>query len=318
MGLKDPVSTMRINIPCRSTVCTHIQCFDAECFLLLQEQAPTWTCPICHKTVSYESLAVDQYTQEILNTVPESTDQVTIEPNGKWSWSSDEANDGSPTPARNGYDDSEDDIVDITDLTDDQPAIKKEARNNDYLHLTPSMSSREASSAPRASTGSKRKSEVIDLTLSDDDDEPPRPAKKVAYTCNTPSSLPDPSRRYQVPAYGNASTHSRPPFPPSAPGSAPRHDMSRSELPSRTLPVPAGYAPAGEYSYYPQRPYEDDGMSLQGSAALPQRPSSPPRRPPYDPTQPSNLPPPPPPSRPRYSYPGQGTAAYPTYLGSSP
>jgi E3 SUMO-protein ligase PIAS1 len=60
MGLKDPVSTMRISIPCRSTVCSHLQCFDAECFLQLQEQAPTWTCPICSKTVSYESLAVDQ------------------------------------------------------------------------------------------------------------------------------------------------------------------------------------------------------------------------------------------------------------------
>lgn len=309
MGLKDPVSMMRINIPCRSIVCTHIQCFDAEGFLQLQEQAPTWQCPICHKSVSYESLAVDQYSQEILRTVPKDTDQVTIEPDGKWSWS-DEANGGTTTPARN---DSEDDIVDITDLTDDQPAIKKEARNNDYLHLTPSLSSREASSAPR--TGSKRKSEVIDLTLSDDD-EPPRPAKKVTY--NTPNSNPDPSRRYQVPPYGSASMHSR---PPSGPGSAPRHDLSRSEMPTRSLPlpVPNGYVPASEYDYYSRRAYGDDGMALSGAASLPPRPHSPPRRPPYDPTQAHTLPPPPPEQqRPRYSYSGQGTAAYPTYLGSSP
>ena len=42
MSLKDPISTSRIEIPCRSTVCTHNQCFDAGPFLQLQEQAPTW------------------------------------------------------------------------------------------------------------------------------------------------------------------------------------------------------------------------------------------------------------------------------------
>jgi E3 SUMO-protein ligase PIAS1 len=60
MSLKDPVSYMRITLPCRSTVCSHNQCFDAASFLQLQEQAPTWTCPICQKTVAFEGLAVDQ------------------------------------------------------------------------------------------------------------------------------------------------------------------------------------------------------------------------------------------------------------------
>jgi E3 SUMO-protein ligase PIAS1 len=60
MSLKDPVSYMRITLPCRSTVCSHNQCFDAASFLQLQEQAPTWTCPICQKIVAFEALAVDQ------------------------------------------------------------------------------------------------------------------------------------------------------------------------------------------------------------------------------------------------------------------
>src|SRR4051794_34479608 len=83
MSLKDPISTLRMNTPCRSTVCAHNQCFDAESFLQLQEQAPTWTCPICNKTISYEGLAVDQYVEEILNKA-RNADQVTIEPNGEW------------------------------------------------------------------------------------------------------------------------------------------------------------------------------------------------------------------------------------------
>lgn len=61
VSLKCPLSTIRIDIPCRSTVCTHNQCFDASSFLQLQEQAPTWTCPVCNKTVSFEALEVDLF-----------------------------------------------------------------------------------------------------------------------------------------------------------------------------------------------------------------------------------------------------------------
>jgi E3 SUMO-protein ligase PIAS1 len=60
MSLKCPLSTLRIQVPCRSIVCTHNQCFDASSFLELQKQAPTWTCPVCSKATSFESLQVDQ------------------------------------------------------------------------------------------------------------------------------------------------------------------------------------------------------------------------------------------------------------------
>lgn len=61
MSLKCPVSTLRIDVPCRSTICTHNQCYDAPSFLQLQEQAPTWTCPVCGKIVGFEALTIDQY-----------------------------------------------------------------------------------------------------------------------------------------------------------------------------------------------------------------------------------------------------------------
>ncbi|GME53545.1 DNA-binding SAP [Neofusicoccum parvum] len=60
VSLRDPVAGIRIQMPCRSTICSHNECFDATSFLQLQEQAPTWTCPICSKSVSYEALAVDR------------------------------------------------------------------------------------------------------------------------------------------------------------------------------------------------------------------------------------------------------------------
>ena len=66
MSLKCPLSTMRIDVPCRSTVCTHNQCFDALSFLQLQEQAPTWTCPVCSKVVNFEALEVDEFVTSTL------------------------------------------------------------------------------------------------------------------------------------------------------------------------------------------------------------------------------------------------------------
>jgi E3 SUMO-protein ligase PIAS1 len=256
MSLKDPISTLRITVPCRSTLCTHNQCFDAASFLQLQEQAPTWSCPICNKTISYEALAVDQYVEEILAKV-RNADQVTIKPNGEWSLEQD------PSPARkngNGYDaqddDSDDDIIEISDYRDRVTAIKSEAAPTPVSLSTPPLPSRETSSAPRSN---KRHSEVVDLTLSDDD-EPPRPAKKVAY--NTPSSLPDPSRRYQLPPLPHSAAHSRP-VPPSyhSMHSSSRHEYSR---PPSTPPDRSGYG-----SYRTPLPHPRPSFSGQGTSQYP-------------------------------------------------
>lgn len=73
ISLKCPLSTLRINVPIRSTVCTHNQCFDALSFLQLQEQAPTWTCPLCNKIVCFEALEVDGYVQSSIRVVRQLT-----------------------------------------------------------------------------------------------------------------------------------------------------------------------------------------------------------------------------------------------------
>jgi E3 SUMO-protein ligase PIAS1 len=253
MSLKDPISTLRISTPCRSSVCTHNQCFDAASFLQLQEQAPTWTCPVCNKTVSFEGLAVDQYVQEILDTVPKSTEQVTIEPDGRWSKGNKKENEPSRSSTSNQQDGgSDDDLVEISDYR--LMNIKNEASLNTPLSLaqTPSMSSRETSTAPR--TGSKRQSEVIDLTLSDDD-EPPRP-KKVAYS--TPNSLPEPRPHYRLPRIESpAQPRSLPSYPPAqqpnSTSSGLRLDLRYGEYrqPSARPSYPGPGAAYGSYSGSP-------------------------------------------------------------------
>ncbi|KAF2490469.1 hypothetical protein BU16DRAFT_470680 [Lophium mytilinum] len=254
MSLKDPVSTLRIAIPCRSAVCNHNQCFDVSSFLQLQEQAPTWTCPHCNKVVGFDSLAVDQYAKEILQSVSGSTDQVTIEPDGTWSQG---ANTENQTP-RNGTvandEDDSDDLVEISDYRLNN--LKVEAAGSPLsLARTPPMSSREAStalSAPRSSH--KRTSDVIDLTLSDDDE--PRPAKKVAY--HTPSSLPDPSRNgYRAPSYRPQGS-TQPPLP-RPPNGAPPFRLAHSPpqpytYPPRPSAPSTSYPNAGSYNDYSSSP----------------------------------------------------------------
>ena len=174
-------------------MCSHIQCFDATSYLQLQEQGPQWICPICSKSAPFEHLAVDEYVRDILENTLESQDQVTIEPDGEWRKEAVEPEAKRPRYSTNSAKIEDDD--DISILSDSRAfnssgAVPK--LENPYA--TPSRSlfhpatpnsntatgSREPSSVPRSSgAGSKRPAEVIDLTLSSDEDEPPaRPAKR--------------------------------------------------------------------------------------------------------------------------------------------
>ena len=60
LSLKCPISAGRMQTPCRSTICSHNQCFDAMSFLQQNEQIPTWQCPVCNKIVSFEALEIDK------------------------------------------------------------------------------------------------------------------------------------------------------------------------------------------------------------------------------------------------------------------
>ncbi|KAK3710564.1 E3 SUMO-protein ligase pli1 [Vermiconidia calcicola] len=242
MSLKDPISTMRITTPIRSSHCTHNQCFDAAMFMQLQEQAPQWSCPICTKSIPFETLCVDEYFQEILNSTPKDTEKIDVEPNGEWKAIKEEEDaqaNGTSGKARASYDDDfEDDLVEVEQPDGKQVnGLKKESRSQSIMLSpaaargagafdTPPLSSREpsvaqsASSAQRQGSNKRPQSVVIDLTLSDDEDEPPRPAKRQQManrtsalnnstsSYNTPTSIPD--QRYQQPqsqqSYNHAGT----------------------------------------------------------------------------------------------------------------
>lgn len=73
----------RIITPIRSKACKHLQCFDANIFLTMNEQTPTWSCPVCYRRIdNWEDLFVDEYFMEMLQNTPKHIDSVRVESNG--------------------------------------------------------------------------------------------------------------------------------------------------------------------------------------------------------------------------------------------
>jgi E3 SUMO-protein ligase PIAS1 len=180
MSLKCPLSTLRIDVPCRSISCKHNQCFDAASYLQLQEQAPTWTCPVCNKPAPFEALLVDQYVDDILHSTTKNVEQVTIEPEGQWSKS---VLPDTPGPSHGSAStaDDDDDFVEIQNQNNRPSFMKQEFTpvtatppNPFATARTPPLSSREQSVASSAQKNKRPASAVIDLTLSDDEEDVPR------------------------------------------------------------------------------------------------------------------------------------------------
>ncbi|KAI1268665.1 hypothetical protein F5Y18DRAFT_441415 [Xylariaceae sp. FL1019] len=184
LSLKCPLSYTRLRTPCRSTLCNHVQCFDATSYLQLQEQGPQWICPICNKAATFENLAIDDYVKDILENTSDSLDQVTIEPNGQW-----HKNASSENPRKRART-SNSASIDVDDDISFLPSGQGSSHGGhsgahaystpSRSFATPSASSREPSGAPR-STNKRAATEVIDLTLSSDEDDEPfalRPPKR--------------------------------------------------------------------------------------------------------------------------------------------
>ncbi|KAI1331282.1 hypothetical protein F5Y16DRAFT_298428 [Xylariaceae sp. FL0255] len=188
LSLKCPLSYTRLRIPCRSTTCNHVQCFDANSYLQLQEQGPQWICPICNNPAPFDSLAIDDYVRDILENTSESLDQVTIEPNGQWKSQSD----AQPRKSRISQMSASVDVDDDVSLVSDSHQYANGAvsgaggfAGTSNAYSTPSRSflgndttpggssSREPSGAPRSGANKRPAPEVIDLTFSSDEDDEP-------------------------------------------------------------------------------------------------------------------------------------------------
>lgn len=201
-----------MSLPIRSINCNHNRCFDAASFLQSQEQAPQWSCPTCNNSCKFDTLAVDGYVQEILAKVPESVDEITIEPDGQWrvGGEKEETKVASATKSfRRNLSSEADDFWEVSDTTN----------GNGLRFLTPQSTartpqldskapSRAVSSAPK--TNNKRPADdVIDLTADSDEDEPPRrPIKRQSTSSFLGSSLNVPPQQLPLPKPQPSAPHS--------------------------------------------------------------------------------------------------------------
>ena len=206
LSLKCPLTYMRLALPVRATACKHIQCFDATSYLQLQEQGPQWLCPICSKPAPFDALAVDEYVKDILEKTSTELDQVTIDPDGTWHTEKTQDRNSSGKASRSTPPRDSETVATL--LEDDSEVLSTPVprRDNGYSSGTTSngnlassatlVNSRDTTLTPSqtvsASGGGlnsnhKRPREVIDLTLSsdeDDKDEPPPRRLKRQHTSN--------------------------------------------------------------------------------------------------------------------------------------
>ncbi|ESZ94510.1 hypothetical protein SBOR_5090 [Sclerotinia borealis F-4128] len=200
LSLKCPLSTLRIDLPCRSISCRHNQCFDATSYLQLQEQGPTWLCPICNNSAPFESLVVDEYVKNILQSTSRSVDQVTVEPEGQWKlYNKPDPTSSRPGVASSDFSDNDDDLIELSPggRKASTPITKTSTSNGTGTQAPSIRDSLSAASSNRSNPfgssagGVKRPiSEVIDLISSDEEEDPPaRPPPKKQFTSGSANGL---------------------------------------------------------------------------------------------------------------------------------
>lgn len=124
-------------------------------------------------------------------------DQVDIQPNGEWKVHGSEEDEVKEEPKYDAFELEDDELAVISDVSFVGNRSTNTPNTLDRSTAVPTPApggSREGSSISRPSGGNKRSAEVIDLTLSDDDDESPQPAAK--------------RHQFRHPGYGSAASRS--------------------------------------------------------------------------------------------------------------
>lgn len=145
----------------------------------MNEQTPTWTCPVCTNVISsWEELVIDGYFSDILANTPQDQDSIVIEEDGTWRPAKDMSStplSASPPPSSKKRSVSA--LLDntpATSHTDDITVIDDEDDNMETPQ--PSIRSTDTPVSQRSSK-KQRAPEVIDLTLSSDEEDDPVPEK---------------------------------------------------------------------------------------------------------------------------------------------
>jgi len=156
VSLLCPLMKFRINLPGRASTCKHVQCFDLESYLMMNEKKPTWNCPVCDQNAPFDNLLIDSLNQEILAACPRDIEEVVFAQDGSWTKvvPVDTKKSATQSDERSKAKSNEEEVC--VEICDESP--KKEP-------VKPSL----ASAAPIVAA--KKNEEFIDLTMDSSDDE---------------------------------------------------------------------------------------------------------------------------------------------------
>lgn len=86
VSLACPLGKMRMSAPCRPSTCDHLQCFDANLFIQMNEKKPTWLCPVCYSPALYQNLYLDGYFIDCVSSeeLPEDENEIILNQDGTW------------------------------------------------------------------------------------------------------------------------------------------------------------------------------------------------------------------------------------------
>ncbi|XP_063674718.1 E3 SUMO-protein ligase PIAS2-like isoform X5 [Bolinopsis microptera] len=163
VSLLCPLSKARIQIPCRPTTCSHLQCFDASIFLQMNERKATWQCPVCDGAAKYGTLAIDAFFKLIISQSPDA-EEIEVFPDGSWKA--------------------------LTNKPDPSPSESRSSSKPEAISVDSPESAGPSSSSPTTTaTPATAVHDIIDILSSDDEDCAPPPPKKQAVTVQQTSVI---------------------------------------------------------------------------------------------------------------------------------
>lgn len=277
VSLMCPLGKMRMTNPCRAKTCNHLQCFDASLYLQMNERKPTWTCPVCDKPALYEDLDVDGYFQLVLNSPEVSSDikEIQLHKDGSWSVQ----NEVKPAPVAKPVQKSAS-LDDSIEIIDDDYLPSSNATSSSELTK---LEAKEELKDQEATTPIMEKS-VVDLTISDSDDDEPLAKRRAIMTkpdstnkfsdTTSISSSSNQSRVSVTPGPSSVSSSGYPISPsgvialdsPSPPPSSPQNLATTQSQPASCMMANGSSAAAQSPMFSPTMPYlnaEGDGSSAQ-------------------------------------------------------
>lgn len=116
ISLLCPLNKVRMATPVRSVKCQHLQCFDANAFIMMNENKQTWTCPICTQPILYEDLQIHSYFTDVMSdrSLPADENEIELFANGDWKRS------GQPSSELQYQQQTSADCVSLCDDDDDE------------------------------------------------------------------------------------------------------------------------------------------------------------------------------------------------------